>query len=407
DPNPLPNVPETESPFNGPDCGVTLGEFENVNFAYNAIDGDIDTYATLSAGSGVVLGAGAYSGFIELGYDQPVPALETSYIRIDMADDGLLDALVGGSLGSILADVGDIVIFGNHYFDLSVRDADGAEIYSESSNTGFDNNRIRIVRDKVGRYYIAFTADVPYQSVRITLRNTAVAGLDAVTTMNVYSMCRETVFDPCEQATFTSFDGTGLSVNLLEGANPAGVINPQYVIDDNNSNYAELSLGTAVIGATIYQDIYFKTKVTTTATDKVRLRMQVPTALVNADILGAYRIYLYNGDDEVYDATLQSALINGLDLLGLLNSGGRVNVEFEPGAGITYDRVRFEVGSVLGLGIGNPVRLYNVYRISDACPDPEFEQPPFEVCADVIIGDGANVDDIQNLTAGTHNGYAT
>jgi len=407
DPNPLPNNPDTESPFNGPDCGVNLGEFEHVNFAYNAIDGDIDTYATLSAGSGVVLGAGAYDGFIELGYDQPVPALETSYIRIDLADEGLLNALLGGSLGDLLADVGDLVLFGDHYFDISVRDASGAEIYNASSRDGFEDNTARIVRDAFGRYYIAFTADQPYQSVRITLHNDAAAGLDAVTTMNVYSMCRETVFDPCEQATFTSFDGTGLNVNLLEGANPAGVINPQYVIDGNNSNYSELSLGTAAIGATIYQDIYYKTKVTTTATDKVRLRMQVPTALVNADILGAYRIYLYNGDDEVYDATLQSALINGLDLLGLLNSGGRVNVEFEPGAGITYDRVRFEVGSVLGLGIGNPVRLYNVYRISDACPDPEFEQPPFEVCADVIIGDGANVDDIQNLTDGNHNSYAT
>src|SRR5690606_10502507 len=103
-------------------------------------------------------------------------------------------------------------------------------------------------------YYIAYTADEPYQSVRITLNNTALAGLDAVTTMNVYSMCRETVFDPCEQATFTSFDGSGLNLSLLQGANPAGVNNPQYVIDDNNSNYAELTLGGIGVGvaATIY-----------------------------------------------------------------------------------------------------------------------------------------------------------
>src|SRR5690606_29418636 len=87
DPNPLPNNPNTESPFNGPDCGVELGDFEHVNFAYNAIDGDIDTYATISAGSGVALGIGGYNGYIELGYDQPVPALETSYIRIDMPQE--------------------------------------------------------------------------------------------------------------------------------------------------------------------------------------------------------------------------------------------------------------------------------------------------------------------------------
>ena len=409
DPNPLPNNPETESPFTGPDCGIALGEFENTNFAYNAIDGDIDTYATLSAGSGLLLGGGAYSGYIELGYDAPVPALETSYIRIDMPDDGLLDALVGGSLGTLLADVGDVLVFGNHYFDISVRDATGTEIYSESSSAGFDNNSVRIVRDKFGRYYIAFTADEPYQSVRITLNNTAVAGLDAVTTMNVYSMCRETVFDPCEQATFTSFDGTGISLSLLEGASPAGVINPQYVIDENNSNYAEFTLGGIGVGvaASLYQDIYFKTKVTTTATDKVRLRMQVPDALANVDLLGAYRVYLYNGDQQVHDVTLRNALINEVDLLGLLNSGGRINVEFEPGAGVTYDRVRFEIASVVGVGVASPVRLYSVYRISDACPDPEFETPPFDVCADVIVDPGENVDDIQNLTDGNNNSFAT
>src|SRR5690606_15763759 len=136
-------------------------------------------------------------------------------------------------------------------------------------------------------------------------------------------------------------------------------------------------------------------------------RIQVPHALLNVDLLGAYRVYLYNGDDEVYDATLQDALGNGVALLCLLNAGGKVNVEFEPGVDVTYDRVRFEVSSVVGLGIGNPVRLYSVYRISDACPDPEFEPSPFSACADVIADGAENVDDIQNLTDGNHNSYAT
>ena len=404
DPNPLPENPETESPFTTPSCGVTLGAFEHVNFAYNAIDGDHDSYATLAAGSGLALGIGGYDGYIEMAYDAPVPALETSYIRIDMADEGMLDALVGGSLGEFIADVGDLLLFGNHYFDISVRDANGDEIFEDSSLAGFENNNVRIVKDKFGRFYIAFTAAEPYQSVRITLHNTAAAGLEAVTTMNVYGMCRETEFNPCEQATFTSFDGTGLSASLFEGTNPTGVINPQYVIDDNNSNYAEFSLGTAAVGATIYQDIYFKAK--SSETDKVKLRLQTPGTLANVDVLGAYKVYLFNGDEQVYEATLQDGLVNDLDLLGLFNSGGVVGIEFEPG--VVYDRVRFEVGSVVAANIlGPPVRLYNVYRISEACPDPEFEQSPFEVCADTIVGTAEYVDDIQNLVDGNHNSYAT
>src|SRR5690606_16989837 len=125
----------------------------------NAIDGNHDTYATLMSGSGVVLGAGAYDGFVELGYDVPVAAREVSYIRIDMEDEGLLDALVGGSLGEFLADVVDVVAFGNHYFEISVKNAADGEIYNASSIGGFGNDNVRIVQDKVGRYYIAFTAE--------------------------------------------------------------------------------------------------------------------------------------------------------------------------------------------------------------------------------------------------------
>ena len=410
DPRPIMTDPPTESPFNDPDCSIDLGAFEHVNFAYNAIDGNLDTYATISAGSGAIAGIGAYSGYLEMNFGTEVPAHETSYIRIDMADDRMLDALVGGSLGEFIADVGDLVLFGNHYFDVAVLDAGGDELYETSSIGDFANNNVRIVRDEFGRYYIAVTADLPYQSVRITLHNTALLGADASTTMNVYSMCRETVFDPCEQATFTSFDGTGLSASLLNGANPAGVTNPQYAIDGNNSNYAEFSLGTVGvnIAASLYQDIYFKAKVTTTATDKVRLRVQVPSSLLNVDLLGAYTVYLFNGEQQVGSPmTLQSGLINELDLLGLLNSGSVIGVDLEPGDGLTYDRVRFEISKTAGVAVGNPIRLYGVYRISDACPDPEFEQPPFEVCSDIIVDANEYVDDLQNLLDGNHNSYAT
>src|SRR5690606_9978370 len=116
------------------------------------------------------------------------------------------------------------------------------------------------------------------------------------------------------------------------------------VIDGNNSNYAEFTFGGAIsVGAvaSLYQDIYFKTKVTTTATDKIRLRMQVPSALLDVSILGAYRVYLYNGDQQVgTPMTLEDdALITNIDLLGLLNSGGRINVELQPEVGVTYDRI--------------------------------------------------------------------
>src|SRR5690606_30552038 len=132
------------------DCAVDLISFENSNFNYNVIDGNNDTYATLTAGAGLAAGLGSFEGHIEMGFSAPVAAGEVSYVRINMEEEGLLEALVGGSLGDILSDVADLVAFGNHYFDVTVKDAIGNEIYTESGQGGFSNNRVRIVRDAIG-----------------------------------------------------------------------------------------------------------------------------------------------------------------------------------------------------------------------------------------------------------------
>src|SRR5690606_37046342 len=216
------------------------------------------------------------------------------------------------------------------------KDANGNQIYNASSVDGFSDQAVKVVKDANGRFYIAVTADVPYQSVRITHGLAALIGGNNTATMNVYSMCRETEFNPCEQATFTSFDGSGLTLDLLD-ISKGGIFNSQYAIDENSSNYSTINLGVAGVGATVYQNIYFKTK--SAATDSLRLRVQLDQpGILNVDLAGSYRIKLFNGDDEVYNQPLQSSLINNLDLLGLLNTGGIIQLTIAPG--VVYDRVQ-------------------------------------------------------------------
>lgn len=86
----------------------------NVDNSANAVVENGD-FATLNSYGGIAVGIGAYSGELEVQFPSTVPANTTSYVRIDF-DKDVLNSLLGGSLGGLLADVLGTVILGNHYF---------------------------------------------------------------------------------------------------------------------------------------------------------------------------------------------------------------------------------------------------------------------------------------------------
>src|SRR5690606_7834876 len=67
------------------------------------VNTDDDTYAEVKAYGGALLGAGAYSGSIQMKFDETIPANQWSYIRVELAG-GLTDVLLGGSLGNALGE---------------------------------------------------------------------------------------------------------------------------------------------------------------------------------------------------------------------------------------------------------------------------------------------------------------
>src|SRR5690606_2731401 len=191
-PDPDLEIPDpTDDPFNTPGCADQLLSFEGVNFAFNAIDGNNETYATLTSGTGTVLGVGGYNSHIELGYSAPVDAYTTSYIRISFEED-MLKSLLGGTLGNIVGDLLGGVVLGNHYFTVDVKRADGSIIVSGDSRDQFGDQSVKLVQDAEGRFYIAVTADEAYQSVRVTHELSSLVGLGRTATMDVYNMCHET-----------------------------------------------------------------------------------------------------------------------------------------------------------------------------------------------------------------------
>lgn len=403
--------PKTTSPFNTPACVGELGSFENVNFPYEAItdNPNADTYATLTAGAGVAAGLGAYSSHIELKYaGAGAAAHEVSYIRVD-SETNLFDALLGGSLGNALGNLLGSVALGNQYIVVQALDAAGNPVgTAHSSATGFNTEFVRLVKDKDGKFYLAVTAPGAYQAVRVEYHHTALVGAMGSSALKVYSMCRETEFDPCEQAAFVSWDGTGIALDIANLTN-GGVANPEFAIDANNSNYATLNMGVAGVGSTVSHFTYFKTK--SNIADELRVRLQLANpGILNVDLFGSSTLVFYNGEQNVAQMTLASGLINNLDLLGLFNSGGVQSFTFAPG--VVYDRVELRIATLVSVGTSAPIRLYGMSRLSADCPDPDFLLPTdvfnSPVCADgVEIANVRAVDDVDFAIDGDYNSYAT
>src|SRR5690606_18613852 len=287
------------------DCADVLVSHEYANFPFNAVDGDPGTYAVLEATSGSLLGIGAYTGSIRLGYQGTIPANTTSYLKIDMGDDGLLSSLLDGSLGGLLGSNLANVLFGNHYFPIDVYDdldETSDPILSGSSANVFNGLPIRIVQDKFGEYYVAITPTTAYQSVKITEHFPSLVGAEASRTMKVYGLCYSTGSEECEQSFSTFSESSGISLGLL-GIGEAGVTDAQYAIDGDIATASKISVGAVGVAASMMQHVQFLGLSTDRDHFRVKMKMQ-SSGVVSADLIGSIMIEAYDGDTKVFSQRL-------------------------------------------------------------------------------------------------------
>ncbi|MGJ1421893.1 Ig-like domain-containing protein [Sphingobacterium spiritivorum] len=395
----------TATPFEIPACDAAVVAWEHADYPNLAADGNNESFATLTASNGQLLGIGAYNGFLEYEFPTALPANKTTYVRIDM-DGDLLGRLLSGTLGTLVNNVGGLLL-GQHYFSVDAKTAQtgGITVLTGSSQAGFtdvNGGDLRIVQDNAGRYYIAITPNAAYKNIRITEHFPALAGLTQnVASMKIFEACHEIGVNNCLPAQFTSFDQSGLSLGLLNGA---GVNNADHAISPSSSDYSEISTGTAAVAAQVAQRIYFNKL--STAGDSLKVRLQLdPSSLASVDLLGRYQIRTYNGSAVAETFTLQQGLINNLNLLNLFRSGGIQTLTYR--TTLPYDRVDIIVGSTLNVALTPSVRLYEVKRIGQGCPTTTTPSP-FEnpVCISSVI-DAGNADDINNLFDNDFDSYAT
>ncbi|HIB36262.1 T9SS type A sorting domain-containing protein [Mesonia sp.] len=331
---------------------LTLERVEN---ASNAVDGtnqgNLATFATVKANSGLLGGIGDYNGVIRLQYPNTVIANTTTYIRIDSNQDDLLDNLLGGSE---IADLLGSLILGNQIITIDALNGT-TNVFSASSDDDFNDEQIRLVANSSGEYFIAVTPPSNYNRIRITHNFNSLLGLTDEAELDVYGAYYNTSTNTCEGANYTSWKGDGGLLNLdLTGT--AGVNFPDHVIDSNFSNYSELVLPTVTTAGSIQQTVYFDGALDET----YQIRLSSTADVLNLNLADNIQIIGYNGTTQVSSVSLSTLL--DLDLLGLFQSNEIITFPFTPGAAI--DRVTVRVSSLANVSLTSSLRLYSVTRNS-------------------------------------------
>ncbi|WP_284652232.1 Ig-like domain-containing protein [Flavobacterium terrisoli] len=338
-----------------PVYATTITSQDNVDFSANATDGDLSTRARIRASSGIAIGIGAYSGHLELKFDSVLPANTTSYFKIQ-TDDNILPSLLGGSLGGLLADVGGVLLIGNQEFTVEAKNGSTSVLLGHSQIINdFAFQRLKIVVNANNEYFIALTPSQSYDRIRLTNRVGSLIGLGNTKRLDVYEAFYIGTPDTCGLASYTSYSGSGLNLDLL-GLGGAGVSNPQHVLDANTSNYSRLSLGILAVAASVEQTVYYDGL--SQPTDQFFIRMKVDPSLLALGVANNIQIMAENGPTHVMTVNLNSLL--NLDLLTLLQGNQIATIPFSPNA--PANRITVRYNSLLNVQLTQSLDLFEIYR---------------------------------------------
>ncbi len=322
----------------------------------NAVDGNLATSATVSASSGIALNIGAYSGYVELSYPTLLPANTTSYVKIQ-TQDNLLPSLLGGSLGTVVSNVLGAVLVGNQEFTVQAKNGTNVVLQGDSQDEGeFATERLRIVTDAQGNFYVAITPNLPYNRIRVRNRLGSLLGLFNTRTLSVFESFYITGSDNCGTPSYTSFDGDGLNLDLLNLGN-VGATNPANAIDGNPNTFSRLSLGVLAVGASIEQTVYYNRLSETN--EEFNIRLKVDPSLLALGLGNNIQIIALNGTNVVDSRTLNSLL--NLDLLTLLQGNQTANIPFAPI--LPADRITVRYSSLLNVQLTQSLDLFEIVRV--------------------------------------------
>ena len=306
----------------------------------NINDGNLSNFATISATSGrsSVIGTGGMSTvFIDLNFTGSISPITGTPIIIK---------LTAGTLSQI-------------------------KVRAYNNNTtavGTEQTVTSLTSLGAGEY--VFIAPANCNSVRITAETGA--GLLGGTSSNNANIYYAYILDPtCSPASYTTTSMTTL-VDL--GSSFSNVTS---AIDGDLTSFSSFTVGLGV-GTTLYQNIYFSQL--SDATDAAKIRLSIPPSALAAGVLGSITIKAYNGNTLVGSPTSFQALLQGTDVLTILQAGGISSFSFLPGG--AFNRIEVSMSSLLSLATS-----MNLYEVQNTPPKPTFSSP---AAKDIAVCLGSN-----------------
>jgi len=324
--------------------------------------------ASLFASPGLALGLGSYHGEIQLRFPSTVPANTWSYVRIG-GDADLFRALLGGSLGNLLGTVLGSVLLGRQDIQIQALNSTNTAVLTRSSIQGFNTDRVRLVTDKNGLYYLAIKPAQSYDRLRIQNRSGSVLGIGAEYRLDVFHAVYFTNEDDCTvKPTFTSYTGSGITLDALNLNQVVQNIN--YAIDDDqDGTFSQLSVGVLGVAGSSEQYIHFSTPVQ--PGNDVLVSLAIDPTLLNVGLLNNIELVAYSNGAEGKKVAAGSLL--NLDLLGLLQAGQFVQFPLRVDSA-PIDQIGVRISSLVGVGVlsGN----LKISSVTVAPSVPEVNIPP-------------------------------
>lgn len=158
----------------------------------------------------------------------------------------------------------------------------------------------------------------------------------------------------CNQPTYTSYDYSGVNLDLLGLSKVATNINRS--IDGNANSYSTLSLGVLGVAATIKQRAHFESP--SVIGEQLGVRFSIGTSLLSLNILNSVRIKALKGANEIFNQSMQEIISTAS--LDSLNRGLPTTIYFTPNA--SCDKVVFEFSSLVGVSVAQEIRIYEFIK---------------------------------------------
>lgn len=293
------------------------------------------------------------NNYVQVNFTSAVSANTPVYIKVN-AETTLLQGLLGGAIGGLVTDLAALLVDGQN---ITVQALNGSTSVNSATITASFNNdtgsTVKIIQNAAGDTYIRFIPSGSFNNIRITNTRLGLVGTLTSRWLDVYGAFYTTGYPSCTLAQYTSYTGGGLvSADITAGA---GNANGYRAIDNSASTFSTLSIGTAGVAAYAEQQFYYEGSAS--ASDTYFASFSINPQLISAGLLNNITFIGYNGNNSVY--TVAAASLLSVDLLGLLQSGGKASVAISPNAAITKLGIR-----ITGLANANLAQQISIYSVT-------------------------------------------